>query len=54
MESRKLEREQITIRLPKEMKEEIHRQANRRGDSFNGVVMVMLNKALELMHQGLL
>lgn len=47
-----MEREQVTIRLPKEMKEEIQREADRRGDSFNGLIMVMVNKSLELIRQG--
>mgnify|MGYP004732656207 FL=1 len=41
------EREQITIRLPAELKEAIQREAEKRGDSFNGTVMRLLWAALK-------
>lgn len=47
----KPEREQTTIRLPAELKERLQREADRRGDSFNGLVVMMLNMAWELIHQ---
>lgn len=46
-----MNKEQTTIRLPKELKEEIQREADRRGDSFNGLIMIMLNKSLEIIRQ---
>lgn len=48
----KTEREQTTIRLPAELKEKLQQEADRRGDSFNGLMVLMLNKAWELMCQG--
>ena len=50
-EVRKIEREQTTIRLPKDLKEKIQREADKRGDSFNGFVIVLLNKALKSIYQ---
>lgn len=46
-----MEREQTTIRLPAELKEKIQQEADRRGESFNGFIMIMINKALELIDQ---
>ena len=34
-----MEREQTTIRLPAELKEQLQREADRRGDSFNETVV---------------
>lgn len=42
-----MNREQITIRLPSELKEEIQREADKIGLSFNAEVIVLLWKALE-------
>ncbi len=47
-----MEREQTTIRLPCALKEQLQREADKRGDSFNGLIMIMLNKAWELIGQG--
>ena len=41
-------REQTTIRLPSGLKERIQHEADKRGDSFNGLIVMMLNKAWEL------
>lgn len=44
---RKQEREQITIRLPKDLKEKIQRLADEEGQSFNAKLIILLRKALE-------
>ena len=43
-----MEREQTTIRLPAELKEKLHQEADRLGISFNGLVIYYLWKGLEL------
>lgn len=40
------EREQTTIRLPVGLKEELQQEADRRGISFNAVVIILLKKGL--------
>ena len=45
-------KEQTTIRLPAELKQRLQQTADRRGDSFNGLVVMLLNKSLELMSKG--
>lgn len=47
-----MKHEQTTIRLPVKLKSEIQQEADRRGESFNGIIMIMLNRALELINQG--
>lgn len=42
----KKEREQTTIRLPKELKEEIQRQADNKGTSFNTELIYLIRKTL--------
>lgn len=42
-----MERVQITIRLPAELKEKLQQEADHRGDSFNETVIRLLRKALE-------
>ena len=42
-----MEREQTTIRLPCELKEQIQRKADEEGQSFNTEVIILLRKALE-------
>ena len=42
------EREQITIRLPAGMKQEIQRQADEEGQSFNTKIILLLRKGLEV------
>lgn len=37
------EREQTTIRLPVELKEELQQEADKRGISFNALVLMLLN-----------
>lgn len=37
-----MQREQTTIRLPAELKEQLMREAERRGDSLNGLVSAVL------------
>ena len=52
MDAKKLpEREQTTIRLPAELKEQLQQEADKRGDSLNGLVVMMLNRAWKLMTQ---
>ncbi len=48
MKKEKSEREQTTIRLPAELKEELQREADRRGDSFNETVIRIIRRGLEL------
>ena len=40
-------REQTTIRLPTELKEQLQREADRMGISFNSVLIIILRKGLE-------
>lgn len=42
-----MEREQTTIRLPVELKEEIQRKADQDGQSFNAEVILLLRRGLE-------
>ena len=42
------EREQTTIRLPAELKELLQKQADMRGDSFNGTVIRLIRLGLEV------
>lgn len=42
-----MEREQTTIRLPVELKERIHKQADEMGVSFNEIVIKLLNIGIE-------
>lgn len=42
-----MEREQTTIRLTKEQKEEIQRRADEQGQSFNAMLIILLLKGLE-------
>lgn len=41
-----MEREQTTIRLPTELKQEIQKQADSMGQSFNTLVLLILEKWL--------
>ena len=41
-------REQTTIRLPAELKEQLQREAERMGISFNGAIILHLRKGLGL------
>lgn len=43
----KMKREQTTIRLHADLKEQIQREADKRGDSFNETVIRLLRKALK-------
>ena len=47
-----MEREQTTIRLPVELKEQLQREADRRGDSFNETVirLIRLGQKLQSNH----
>ena len=40
IEVKGIEREQITIRLPAELKEKLQQEADRRGDSLNGLIVI--------------
>lgn len=42
-----MEREQTTIRLPAELKEQLQQKADRLGVSFNEIVIKLLNVGLE-------
>lgn len=46
-----MEREQTTIRLPAELLDELRQEADQRGDSLNGLIVMMINKAWKLMRQ---
>lgn len=39
------EREQTTIRLPAELKEQLQREADMRGISFNAYLLLLIDKA---------
>ncbi|MDD7349778.1 MAG: Arc family DNA-binding protein [Clostridiales bacterium] len=43
-----MEREQITIRLPAELKEKIQQAADRKGISFNSMVIIFLEAGLKV------
>ena len=43
----KLNREQITVRLPVELKEQLQQKADERGISFNAALIIFLQKGLE-------
>ena len=42
-----MEREQTTIRLPADLKEEIQREADRKGMSFNMYILILLQRGLK-------
>lgn len=44
-EMSKLEREQITIRLPTELKERLQQEAKEIGIAFNAYILMILNEA---------
>jgi len=39
-----MEREQTTIRLPKELKEQLQQEADRKGISFNAYFLLLIDK----------
>lgn len=41
-----MERAQTTIRLPAELKERLQREADKRGISFNSLVLILIDKGL--------
>lgn len=41
------ERKQTTIRLPSELKKRIQQEADKRGNSFNETIILLIQKALE-------
>ena len=41
-----MEREQTTIRLPVELKDQIHQQAEKEGQSFNSEIVILLRRGL--------
>ncbi|WP_353958286.1 ribbon-helix-helix protein, CopG family [Bacteroides acidifaciens] len=43
-----MEREQVTIRLPAELKERIQQKADAMGISFNALVIILLRKSLAI------
>ena len=45
-------KEQTTIRLPKELKEEIEKEADKRNISFNGMVNQLIYDSLKAIHHG--
>ena len=48
--AREMEREQITIRLPKELKEQLQQEANRKGISFNAYILLLIDKGHQYLH----
>lgn len=44
-----MEKEQTTIRLPVELKKQLQQEADNRGESFNGLINLILFKSLEFM-----
>jgi len=44
-------KEQMTIRLPKELKEKIEKEADKRNISFNGMVNQLIYNGLEAIRQ---
>ena len=42
-----MEREQTTIRLPSELKEQLQKEADKLGVSFNEMVMIIINDLLD-------
>lgn len=53
-QERYVKKTQTTIRLPAELREQLCKEADKRGVSFNGLVCLLLKKALEKVNQGLL
>lgn len=43
VQSGKLEREQTTVRLPAELKEELQREAARKGISLNAYILILID-----------
>ena len=43
-----MNREQTTIRLPAELKEQIQKEADEMGQSFNAMLLILLRKGLGL------
>lgn len=43
-----MNKEQTTIRLPKELKEELQREADRMGISFNSYLLTLIDKGRRL------
>lgn len=39
-----MKREQVTLRIPEELKEALHREAQEKGMSFNGLVIQILQR----------
>ena len=46
-----MEREQTTIRLPAELKEQLQREAAELGMSLNGYVLWLIDKGRQCLHQ---
>ena len=47
MKNSKVDKEQITIRLPSELKHKLQQQADKLGISFNGIIVDYLWRGLE-------
>lgn len=43
-----MDREQTTIRLPADLKEQVQRKADEEGQSFNAEIIILLREALKL------
>lgn len=43
-------REQTTIRLPVDLKKKLQQEADKRGESFNGIITILLNNAVNVIH----
>ncbi|HBF2809086.1 TPA: Arc family DNA-binding protein [Clostridioides difficile] len=42
-----MQREQTTIRLPKELKEKLEKQASKKGRSFNSILLSILQEFIQ-------
>lgn len=47
-----MNREQITLRVPPELKEALQEEAQRKGISFNSLVCLILRERIEEFHRG--
>lgn len=46
-EKQKIEKEQMTIRFPKDLKNKIQEKADKEGQSFNSMLIILIQKSLE-------
>lgn len=48
---RKVEREQTTIRLPKELKKKLQREADQKGISFNAYILILIDTGCQYLQK---